>query len=601
MKIKQFKESQRQQFREWQDDNGFNRIPLVENGEDGITLYYEENGQIKGIASRYLNDFHPHYQRLDFAIDNNEQALCKNLASELLKQGTNNSLPVQIMPKQQSITQWQWLIEAFNMHPVFISDCPEIDLQSSLAALACPDLGRLRLVSYDHLTVQEKQQLQTFRRAGYVATHTFSPPNPLDNPIWSRTDVTQKEESYSFAIFDKDKLLACSDMREYKQGLSLGLGWVGSEILATLKQTLWTAMLIEQLNICITLNKTLWGEFDLNSISGTLKKQLLIEKEPERFIFYNQMPELSKTTGLTFISFVEADRQKLRDWQAKHNIEPIALVEKGGTTSPLKNKSNYTNKGMTLCIEENGVLQGIITRSSNGYHPHFDHLYFALLPEKQSLMVLLMEELLKHDSAETPPLQMTLEESTKLQWTWFLDRYGFTQKLTSDCPEIDIEASLAKLQQPILPTDYQPLRYDQLNETQSQALQKFRREGYVKTHQWSPPTSLDDPIWSETDSSHSEKENSIVILKADNIMACSDLFTWNDELALGWGWSCDSLSQKEQLALWKVILVEQLLISQKLKRKFFGEFDSTDPYGSLQRTLLVEKTEDRFIILQRSK
>ncbi len=299
--------------------------------------------------------------------------------------------------------------------------------------------------------------------------------------------------------------------------------------------------------------------------------------------------------------FKESQRQQFRKWQDDKGFELIPLVEYGVSLYTREDKSTYNCNGITLYAEDNGEIQAIITRHDNGYHPHFDHLCYAITKDNSTLMLTLMEELLTFSDSNSVPLQITLDESTTKQWTWFLDRYGFTQKLTSDSPEIDIEASLAKLQQPILPADYQLLRYNQLNKTQSQALQKFRREGYVKTHQWSPPTSLDDPIWSETDSSHSENENSIVILKAGNIMACSDLFTWNDQLALGWGWSCDSLSQKEQLALWKVILVEQLLISQKLKRKFFGEFDSTDPYGSLQRTLLVEKTEDRFIILQRSK
>ena len=601
MKIKQFKENQRQLFREWQDENGFDRIPLVENGETGITLYYEQDNQIRGIATRYLNDFHPYYQSLNFAIGSEQQALCKNLTNELIEQGPANSLPLQIMLKQNILAKWQWLIDQFNMHPVFISDCPEIDLQASLAALEKPNLGSLRLLSYNKLTAAEKEQLETFRRAGYVATHTFSAPIALDNPIWSRTDVTQKEESHSFAIFDKNKILACSDLREYQQGLALGLGWTHNKLLASLKTKLWTAMLIEQLKICLTLKKKLWGEFDLNSVSGVLKKQLLIEKEAERFIFYNQMPELNKTTGLKVTHFTEVERQKLRDWQANNNIKPIALIEKGVTTSPLKNNTSYINKGMTLYVEQDGKIQGIITRCSNGYHPHFDHLYFAVLPEQQRLMVLLMEALLKHSPVGAPPLQMTLIEDVKYQWDWFLLQYGFKQKLTSDCPEIDIAASLDKKQTLWPAKDYQLLRYNQLNESQSQALQKFRRVGYVKTHQWSPPTSLDNPIWSNTDVTKLEASHCLVVFNKGEVIACSDLHDEDDGCWFGWGWTGDLLSLNKKKTLWQLMLVEQLTHCQKLDKKMFGEFDSTDPDSSLKRQLVVEKTGERYYILQRNE
>ncbi|MFO6422117.1 hypothetical protein [Motilimonas sp. KMU-193] len=298
--------------------------------------------------------------------------------------------------------------------------------------------------------------------------------------------------------------------------------------------------------------------------------------------------------------FTEDQLERLRAWQDDNGFERIPLVEKG-LTIYTRADSTYSCKGITLYAEENGEIQGIISRNNNSYHPKFDHLNFAIANEKKSLMVELMDQLLKLSPTDAVPLQITLEESVKNQWAWFLEKYFFRLTLTSDCPEIDITASLAKLQQPILGESYRILNYNQLNSIESAALQKFRREGYVNTHQWSPPISLDNPLWSSTDRSDAEKENSIIILHAGKIIACSDLVIDNDDYWLGWGWTCNTLNLGDKTKFWSAMLFSQLTFCQQKNKKLFGEFDSTDTDGSLKRQLMIEKSQDRFFILQQIK
>lgn len=298
--------------------------------------------------------------------------------------------------------------------------------------------------------------------------------------------------------------------------------------------------------------------------------------------------------------YKEGQREQFRAWQDRRGFERIALVDKNITEYTRPDQTTYQCKGMTLYAEENGEIQGIITRHDNSYHPKFDHLVFAIDRDNQALMLQLMKALRQQSPLECAPLQMTLAAKIKNQWRWFLEQYGFHDTLISEFAEIDVCASLAQLSPPRLPDGYRMLSYNQLNTSESAALATFRRQGYVNTHQWSPPTSLDNPIWTGTDLTASESDNSLVILRGSSVLACSDLGDYEGDYALGWGWTCDALVLADKVALWRAILFAQLTFCQRVNKKCFGEFDSTDFDGALKRQQLIEAIPERFYILQQA-
>ncbi|MDP2575573.1 hypothetical protein Q8W40_25495 [Vibrio penaeicida] len=171
--------------------------------------------------------------------------------------------------------------------------------------------------------------------------------------------------------------------------------------------------------------------------------------------------------------------------------------------------------------------------------------------------------------------------------------------LTCNCPEIDTNSSIDNLLDTELPSSFRFTRYSQLNKNEKDKLRKFRLNSYVKTHSWSPPTDLNDDVWSHTDRKPEEEDISWAVFNGDNLILCSDGIYFNDSIWLGWGWHGDELDDDPYLlSVWSHVLHLQLLDCQRLEKSMYGEFDSMDKYGQVKSQLLLHLTKDIKYIYQ---
>lgn len=287
------------------------------------------------------------------------------------------------------------------------------------------------------------------------------------------------------------------------------------------------------------------------------------------------------------ILFEESARERLNVFQDSYELDRIPLCE---PNSPY---------GETLYIENRGKILGVASAVKNGIHPKFDHLYLSVSGWDQEITTILLEGLKRHRGKEANPLQILIKEADVEKQKLFTDSQDFSLILTCNCPKIDTNRSIDKLLSTELPTSLRFTRYSQLNKNERDKLRKFRLNGYVKTHFWSPPTDLNDDVWSHTDRKPEEEDISWAVFNSDNLILCSDGIYFNDSIWLGWGWHGDELDDDPYLlSIWSHVLYLQLLDCQRLEKSMYGEFDSTDKYGQVKSKLLLHLTKDIKYIYQ---
>lgn len=290
---------------------------------------------------------------------------------------------------------------------------------------------------------------------------------------------------------------------------------------------------------------------------------------------------------MKIFEFKESNRGKLREFQDHHGIKRIPLFDRA------------SGDGETLFLELNSAIQGIATVTKNGFHPKYDHLYFAVANRDSEVTQKLYRSLIERRVAGSPPLQIMYEESDVKEQRPFTEKFGFSLTLTCNCPQIDVGKSLDKISEVRLPSEFRVLRYNQLDSDEKAALREFRLSGYVKTHSWSPPIDIGDELWKRTDLSPESDEISWCVFAGDSPLLCSDGHIDGDEFWLGWGWHADEYETHEIVGqAWSKVLSLQLLYCQRNGKRMFGEFDSTDKYAQVKSDILVHLTKDTKYIFQ---
>ncbi len=293
---------------------------------------------------------------------------------------------------------------------------------------------------------------------------------------------------------------------------------------------------------------------------------------------------------MSIIKFKESERVKLRDFQTHHAMNKIPLIEL------------ESGLGETEYLEHEGKVLGVATIAKNGFHPNYDHLYFAVVDQDPNVIQSLYDSLTSGRSAGLAALQIMYNEPDLASQSVFTKANGFNLTLTCNCPEIDVSASIAKLDTISLPIGLRILRYSQLTSTEKAALRAFRLNGYVETHFWSPPIDISDELWQRTDVSDEEEELSWCVFKGEKPVLCSDAHIDGDDIWLGWGWHDEAAERPEVLKqVWSMVLERQLTDCQRQGKRLFGEFDSLDRYAQFKSERLVHLTKDvKYIFQQRA-
>jgi hypothetical protein len=288
--------------------------------------------------------------------------------------------------------------------------------------------------------------------------------------------------------------------------------------------------------------------------------------------------------------FRDSEREKLLAFQKVYSHEPIRLLEKG------------MNRGHTVYLEQNGEVQGIATLYHNAFHPHFEHIQFALNLHNTQQLTVLYHALLEQISEPFPRLSIHLSTADAKVLEKFLEHHRFAPVITTACPRIDLEHSLRQFSKFHFPVGYRLNSYDQLNFEEAERLRHFRLKGYAKTHFWSPPLNIEHPYWQEADVEKENQHLSWVVLKDQAIVLCSDAHREDEALYLGWGWHDDVYTGHPELQnLWATVLKYQVKAAQDLKVDLIGEFDSLDVYGQYKSALLTHLTEDNYFTYHQVK
>lgn len=286
--------------------------------------------------------------------------------------------------------------------------------------------------------------------------------------------------------------------------------------------------------------------------------------------------------------FQADERENLLAFQKAHHFEPIRLLEKG------------VNTGHTVYLEHKKEVLGIATLYHNAFHPQFENLQFAVDLHNTRRVTTLYQTLLQALTPPLPRLSLLLRVSESQVLKSFLKHHNFVLAITTACPHIDLESSLIHLSQYRFPTGFHLKNYSQLNPEEAEKLRQFRLNGYVKTHYWSPPLSIESPYWQETEIDGENQNFSWVVFKDDTLVLCSDAHFEGGNLYLGWGWHDDAYATHPELKnLWATVLRSQVKAAQSLQAQLIGEFDSSDVYGQYKSALLPHHlSEDNYCIYQ---
>lgn len=286
---------------------------------------------------------------------------------------------------------------------------------------------------------------------------------------------------------------------------------------------------------------------------------------------------------MNIVKYTKEARDRLLAFQAGQAFAGIRLYESDLDT------------GRTVYLEQDGEVLGIASLFHNAFHPQFLKLQFAVDTSKDRLVTTLYQALLKSLPVPPPRLSLHVTESDAGNLADFLASHQFHLVIKTECPQIDLAKSLERLSRHRLPAGYLLKNYSELNQAEASALRKFRLDGYVKTHFWSPPLSLDSPAWQETDLNAEDQKLSWVVYRDSAIVLCSDAHLEDDAVYLGWGWHHDTFeSLPEFKSIWSSVLARQLEDCQRLGKPLIGEFDSLDTYGQYKGALLTPLAEENF-------
>lgn len=130
-----------------------------------------------------------------------------------------------------------------------------------------------------------------FRITGYAKTHYWNPPVDLDSEVWKYMNLKAEEAEVSWAVFDREEIVICSDTRIFGEVTVLGWAWHNDkyEISGSIN-TLWEHILMRQLLYCQEHGRNLLGEFDSTDLYGQYKSRLLKRSTEETCFIYQQQP-----------------------------------------------------------------------------------------------------------------------------------------------------------------------------------------------------------------------------------------------------------------------------------------------------------------------
>lgn len=285
---------------------------------------------------------------------------------------------------------------------------------------------------------------------------------------------------------------------------------------------------------------------------------------------------------MNLIKYKNDKKDKLISFMDSNKIDIIRLIDKDLDT------------GRTIYLENDNEILGIVTTYYNDFHPNFLKLQFAVDTSNELFVNELYQGILKSNSS-SHTFSIHLNEKDSKQLEVFLERNNFKLVLKTEFPKINIEKSFENLSNYSLPNGFVLKKYKDLNENETKELRNFRLKGYVKTHFWSPPLSIEHPYWDETDLDDESKNISWVVYKNNNIVICSDAHIENSCVYFGWGWHDDTYDDFSELkSLWATVLYKQLDFCKKNNKTLIGEFDSSDKYGQYKSSLLVHLTEENY-------
>lgn len=287
---------------------------------------------------------------------------------------------------------------------------------------------------------------------------------------------------------------------------------------------------------------------------------------------------------MNILQYKKINRDKLIDYMDSNKLRLRILLEA---------ESDF---GRTIYIEQDNQILGIATQYINELHPTFDNIDFAVDTANEKVFIALYENLLTNRTSSLP-LSMCLSERDANVLRGFLENHHFSLIVKCEMPEIDIERSLTGLSEYRLPEGFRLEKYSGLNEEESKKLRQFRLNGYEKTHFWNPPLRMDHPYWLEKDLNSENQKISWVVFREKNIILCSDAHIDKDIVHIGWGWHDDQYEGHLELKhIWAIVLSQQLEFCKRSKKQFIGEFDSTDKYGQIKKSLLTHLKQENYYI-----
>ncbi|MBW4472576.1 MAG: GNAT family N-acetyltransferase [Stenomitos rutilans HA7619-LM2] len=199
-------------YENWVEQWGSERVPTV--------LVAERQVNLVGVAVSHYNAFHPHWVEVMVGVHPNfrRQGLGRWLHQALLQAsslqphhlGTNGSY-------YRGNDHAEAFLFALGYQHTLDCHCLELDLQGfdfshHLTLPSLPECNHLKLVSFTDLFTHAEmpQHVSHFLAYRYGEEHFWSPPQPLEHPVWKDFPLKGVLPALSFGLLTDDRIVGAA-------------------------------------------------------------------------------------------------------------------------------------------------------------------------------------------------------------------------------------------------------------------------------------------------------------------------------------------------------------------------------------------------------